>query len=112
MANDFFEWLENKNIRVTRLGFGRLQNDIYLDEFKYLIEAKGNIERPSIRMGIGQIFDYEYELIKRNENLNFKGLLLPEKPDDSIIDLLKSVDIKTIWQEDDNFICSENWMIS
>ena len=27
-------------------------------------------------------------------------------------DLLNSVDIKTIWQEDDNFICSEKWIIS
>ena len=112
LVDDFCSWLAKKNIQPGRLRFGALENDIYMSDIGYLIEAKGDIKRSSIRMGLGQVIDYSDLAKQSNETIQFKGLLLPEKPDDSIINLLKSVDIKTIWQEDDNFICSENWMIS
>ena len=111
LVDDFCSWLAKKNIQPGRLRFGALENDIYMSDIGYLIEAKGDIKRSSIRMGLGQVIDYSDLAKQSNETIQFKGLLLPEKPDDSIINLLKFVDIKTIWQEDDNFICSEKWII-
>lgn len=58
-----------------------------------LIEIKGSISDSEIRLAIGQILDYEYEL-KRKVT---KAIMLPSKPKKKFIDIMKQIEINCIW---------------
>jgi hypothetical protein len=60
-----------------------------------LIEAKSSSGRAHVRMAIGQLFDYE-------RHLSFRptlAVLLPERPEENLIELLKNHKIVTIYEE-------------
>ena len=80
-------------------GEGRIRNDLYNISRDQLVEAKASIERPYVRMGIGQLFDYRRFL----ESQPALGLLLPERPRDSIEVLLADLEIAAIWPTSNGF---------
>ena len=76
-----------------------LFTDMYIESQKVLIEAKGSTNRESIRMAIGQLFDY-----KRFVDCEKIAVLLPAKPREDLINLLLEYDVLVIYQEDNTFI--------
>lgn len=62
-----------------------------------LIEAKSTIESAHIRLAVGQLFDYRFQL--NPTACTDLAILTPEKPSDSIIDMLKGIDIGVLWIE-------------
>ena len=80
-------------------GEGRIRNDVYNISRDQLVEAKASIERPSVRMGIWQLFDYRRFL----EPQPALGLLLPGRPCNSIGALLSSLEITAIWANGEGF---------
>lgn len=64
-----------------------------------LYEAKGNAERPSVRMAIGQLLDY-----RRFESTPPRlAVLLPQEPARDLIELIHSVDASVVWWTTEGF---------
>ena len=64
-----------------------------------LYEAKGNVERPSVRVAIGQLLDY-----RRFESTPPRlAVLLPQEPARDIIELIHSVPASVVWRTKDGF---------
>lgn len=57
-----------------------------------LIEAKASASRQDIRMAIGQLLDYRRHLGSRSS----MAVLLPERPSDDLMDLLRSLKVAVI----------------
>ena len=68
-----------------------------------LYEAKGDINRSSVRMAIGQLLDYRH-LEPSTVDL---AVLLPRKPTQDIIDLILSVPAAVVWRTSDGFEMSK-----
>lgn len=64
-----------------------------------LIEAKGSISRPTMRMAIGQLADYA----RLVDPLPKKAILLPEEPRPDLLRLAASQEIAVIWPDGDGF---------
>ena len=64
-----------------------------------LYEAKGDINRSSVRMAIGQLLDYRH-LEPRAVDL---AVLLPRRPAQDLIELILSVPATAVWQTEDGF---------
>ncbi|MGI2947474.1 hypothetical protein INT50_08905 [Vibrio diabolicus] len=88
--------------------FDVLVKDYDGDENDLIIEVKSSIERSNIRMAIGQLFDYLYEL--KGDDEPHIAILLPEKPDNKAIQLLNWMDIGMLWFEGDNIHTSSDWL--
>lgn len=73
-----------------------------------LIEAKSSLERANIRMAIGQLYDYWFNL-KGNEKPHI-AILLPNKPDIDCIDFIEWMDIGLMWFEGNNLCTSTKWL--
>jgi hypothetical protein len=67
-----------------------------------LFEAKGTVERGSIRMAVGQLLDYS-RFVEPKPRL---AVLLPSKPREDLQELLKSVGVSLVWREGKKFIDS------
>lgn len=64
-----------------------------------LYEAKGDILRTSVRMAIGQLFDY-----RRFEQPSPRlAVLLPCQPAPDLIELVHSVPASVVWRTEDGF---------
>ncbi len=87
-------------IRTARLPSGeRLVIDGYDPEADMLIEAKASASRQDIRMAIGQLLDYRRHLAPLAQMV----VLLPEAPSDDLVDLLRSLGIGLVIQDDERF---------
>ncbi|WDE07824.1 hypothetical protein SG34_013620 [Thalassomonas viridans] len=73
-----------------------------------IIEVKSSIEKSNIRMAIGQLYDYWYEL-KDDEEPHI-SILLPERPDDKAIQFLNWMDIGMLWYEGGDLHTSSDWL--
>ncbi|TQK44810.1 hypothetical protein FBY35_6337 [Streptomyces sp. SLBN-118] len=97
--------LRQRGLRATSkritLGDERtvLRTDLYIAQHDFLIEAKGTVSREAIRMGIGQLFDYQRYIQPRPA----LGLLLPHRPHKEMLDLCAALSITSIWAEGDSF---------
>jgi hypothetical protein len=69
-----------------------LFSDLWDETASFLVEAKGSVARESVRMAIGQLFDYS-----RFQPNAAKVVLLPEKPRLDLLSLAQSVDVTVIW---------------
>lgn len=76
-----------------------LQSDLFDETTGVLYEAKGAVSRESIRMAIGQLFDYA-RYHRRRPRL---ALLLPRRPSDDLLELLDAVSIAVAWRGPDGF---------
>jgi hypothetical protein len=83
--------------QITLATGGFITTDGFLehDGVRALIEAKATASRDSIRLAIGQLYDYA-RFIKPRPAL---ALLVGDKPADDLLDLLKERKITPIWQK-------------
>lgn len=77
----------------------RLVCDAYDPEVNMIIEAKASNSRPDVRMALGQLLDYQQH-IKPDAAL---AVLLPAKPSETAIDLLRAYDVKLIYRDGRSF---------
>jgi hypothetical protein len=78
---------------VRRRRYRQLVCDIFIESQGHLIEAKPDASRESIRIAIGQLFDY-----RRFERAPVElGVLVPERPAVDLVKLLDDLDIACIW---------------
>jgi hypothetical protein len=73
--------------------------DLYDAAANTLIEAKGSVTRESIRMGLGQLYDYR-RFIDPEPRL---ALLLPELPRADLVDFATSCGVQIIYRHEDAF---------
>ena len=70
---------------ITPVGEAKLIfSDLYFEDCNLLMEAKGGVDRESIRMAIGQLTDY-----RRFKPQCRCAILLPAPPRRDLVDLLK-----------------------
>jgi hypothetical protein len=67
-----------------------------------LYEAKGSVERGSIRMAIGQLLDYSRFLTPKPRLV----VLLPSRPREDLQELLRSARVDFVWRERKKFLDS------
>jgi hypothetical protein len=72
--------------------------DIYVQSLGLLVEAKGSVERGSIRMALGQLIDYSRFVVAES-----KALLLPSRPRDDLLALIQSAGMGVYFPSADNF---------
>lgn len=73
-----------------------------------IIEVKSSIEKPNIRMAVGQLFDYWYGL-KGDEDPHI-AILLPEAPNSECTNFLEWMDVGLMWFEKDQLHTSTEWL--
>lgn len=73
-----------------------------------LIEAKSSVELPQIRMAIGQIYSYWFEL-GGGQDIHL-AFLLPARPEQCIIDFLDWVGVGIMWYERQNLRTYDDWL--
>lgn len=81
-----------------------LKTDGWIEENNTLLEAKSSASRNSIRAAIGQLLDYKFQI--ENQGIEVRGLaiLLPQKPRESLLNLLTSLKINLIYKDGNKFI--------
>ncbi len=91
-----------ERIKITPAGEAKpIFTDVYVRELKILVEAKGSIDRNSIRMAIGQLLDYRRFL----EEASVKcAVLLPEVPRQDLLQLLAYAGVLIYFPEKDGFV--------
>jgi hypothetical protein len=67
-----------------------------------LFEAKGTVERGSIRMAVGQLLDYS-RFVQPAPRL---AVLLPSEPREDLRELLKSAGVEIVWRKGKKFVDS------
>jgi hypothetical protein len=82
-------------IRSVVLASGeRLVVDAFDQTDDLLIEAKATSTRQDVRMAIGQLLDYRRHIASRSSI----AVLLPDRPSDDLLDLLRSASIQVIFE--------------
>jgi hypothetical protein len=88
--------------RIVPPGEARpLFTDLWDETTGTLVEAKGTVERNSIRMAIGQLADYKRFV--QGGQPNHLAVLLPSQPRPDLRQLLASQGIELIYPEDEGF---------
>jgi hypothetical protein len=103
LLDDYHRWLKKQGRQLSRLRFGQFECDAWEGEKQNLIEAKGSINREDIRMAVGQLFDYTFQMREKFEKPN-KAILLPEEPLWDDVKWLETLDIKVIWRKGESFV--------
>lgn len=76
-----------------------LFNDLYFEDLGLLIEAKGGVDRNSIRMAIGQLVDYQRFKPK------FRcAILLPERPRADLVRLIQYAGLELYYEDGQVFV--------
>ena len=107
LSQEFQAFLESQRHDVMRFQIkvkgaaSVLLTDLYDVTAHVLYEVKGNILRDSIRMAIGQLLDYVRHVTPASPAL---AVLLPEKPNGDLRDLLESEKIALVYREGDTFV--------
>lgn len=78
-----------------------LLTDLYDVTLDMLVEAKGSVERNSIRMAIGQLADYKRFF--QNGSPSHLAILVPREPRRDLCELLANEEIEVIFKTDDGF---------
>lgn len=78
--------LDPKRLRIKPIGeLKPLFCDIYVESVGLIVEAKGTVDRNSVRMALGQLLDYSRFVSARR-----RALLLPSRPRPDLIALISS----------------------
>jgi hypothetical protein len=99
LVQRYADWLRSTRGRelcrqlITLPGGTTIFSDAFDPARNLLIEAKASCDRPSVRMAIGQLLDYSAHLTPSPDC----AILVPSKPDNDLLDLIRSVRIQAIW---------------
>jgi hypothetical protein len=100
-------WVERQDRTLQIFRAHRLQCDAYEAGRRNLIEAKCSVRREYIRMAVGQLLDYSFHAQAEIGECN-KAILVPERPNSSLMQWLDSLGIKVIWEEGPEFLDNAN----
>jgi hypothetical protein len=104
LVQTFCQYLRSKRYEVKRLQVlpeGEVKpifSDLYIPEIPLLVEAKGTVERGSIRMALGQLLDYRRFVAEAR-----CAILVPSKPRPDIGELVRSAGVELYWPENAGF---------
>jgi len=82
---------------------GHVACDLYDDDERIMIEAKSSTNRHSVRLAIGQLYDYSYLMQQICGKSVRRAMLLPERLDSVMEEFLKSLSIASIWKNGSSF---------
>lgn len=102
LLHDYQRWLKSQGRQLAALKFGRNECDAWEAERQNLIEAKARARREDIRMAVGQLFDYAFQMREKSKNPN-KAILLPNEPPENDVRWLEPLGIKVIWRSGRSF---------
>ena len=104
LVRQYLDYLEQQGHKVCRLQLRPrgeptpLFCDLFDKTTQTMVEAKGSVARPAIRMAVGQLADYA-----RLKPRARKAILLPQRPRRDLLDLADKQGIDVIWPEADGF---------
>ena len=75
-----------------------------------LIEAKSSAELPHLRMAVGQLFNYWFQLHPTKDP--HLAVLVPSRPSESAIQFLEWMDVGTLWFEGKTLKTCTPWLVS
>jgi hypothetical protein len=91
-----------KRFRITPAGEAKpIFTDAYVKDLNILVEAKGSIDRNSIRMAIGQLLDYRRFIEEAKVRC---AVLLPEIPRQDLLELLAYAGVLIYFPEEQGFV--------
>lgn len=91
-----------KSIRIAIPGKkGLLEPDFYLASRNMIIEAKPGSSREMVRLAIGQVLDYQ-NLLKPEYPGIRAGILIPSRPSNDLVDLLRQLHISLVTEASDS----------
>ena len=107
LVNRYKKYLEKNNLGTLKKSKifipaenVNLETDGWIVESRTLLEAKAHSNREYIRMAIGQLLDYK----RHHDPIPSKlAILLPELPNDDLVDLLFTQSIDIVYEKDDKF---------
>ena len=70
---------------------------------KKIIEVKVGITRGYVREAIGQVLDYVFQLKRIQNEIWIPVILLPGKPSDDLIELIATLNIELVWENNNSF---------
>lgn len=73
-----------------------LSADLWVEATRLLVEAKASAGRSAVREAIGQLYDYA----DKEPQPVTKMLVVPARPADDLLDVLRSADIRAVWLTD------------
>ncbi len=100
---DFRTWLENQGRELKVAKYDGLRCDGYERQKRILVEAKSSTSREHIRMAVGQLLDYGFQ-IRKTLGRSRMAILLPRKPDPDSVNWLSQLRISVIWRESGVFV--------
>lgn len=107
LVNRYKKYLEKHNLGTLKKSKifipaenVNLETDGWIVESRTLLEAKAHSNREYIRMAIGQLLDYKRHHDPIPSRL---AILLPELPNDDLVDLLFTQSIDIVYEKDDKF---------
>lgn len=107
LLSDYRHWLEKQGRHLRSWKFNLLQCDAWEQERANLVEAKGSTSREDIRMAVGQLFDYAFQVKEIFKQPN-KAILLQKYPDNDRTNWLEPLGIKIIWRKGRSFMDNAN----
>jgi hypothetical protein len=102
LLHGYQRWLMTQGRQLIALKYGRNECDAWEAERQNIIEAKARIRREDIRMAVGQLFDYVFQMREQFKNPN-KAVLLPNEPPEDCVKWLEPLGIKLIWRSGRSF---------
>jgi hypothetical protein len=102
LLHDYRRWLAAEGRQLTALKYGRNECDAWEAERRNLIEAKARACREDVRMAVGQLYDYAFQMREQFENPN-KAILVPNQPPGDSVKWLEPLGIKLIWRSGQSF---------
>jgi hypothetical protein len=104
---EYLRWLERQGRELKAVKYGKLQCDGFESKRRNLIEAKSSTSREHIRMAVGQLLDYAFQIKSKFPNPNM-AILLPKRPKPTSVDWLSQLNISIIWREKQTFLDNAN----
>ena len=103
LLDDYERWLKKQGRHLSVLKYGWIECDAWEQERQNLIEAKGSTRREDVRMAVGQLFDYAFQMREKFERPKM-AILFPKKPAPKSVEWLEPLGIKIIWRSGRSFV--------
>jgi len=100
-------WIEHQDRKLRVFRVHRLQCDAFEESRQNLIEAKCSASREYVRMAVGQLLDYAFQAQDEIGECH-KAILVPSKPDMSLVQWLETLGISVIWEDGSVFLDNAN----
>jgi hypothetical protein len=100
-------WLKRRGRTLATAKYGKLECDGFEKARCNLIEAKSSASREHIRMAVGQLLDYAFQIKKKLGKPNM-AILLPRKPNPHSVNWIAQRKISLIWLSKTAFLDNAN----